>query len=103
MACHAPPLKNKKEKFYYSLCSPISFLNFASFLNGMGLELGNGLFLTFLQYVLLVRNHERKPNVVFHYFIVSATYVPYLDILEQQTTESSINGQFHCMQTIVLS
>ena len=33
--------------------------------------------------------HEWKPNVVIKHFMVSATYVPSQDVLEQQTTETA--------------
>jgi len=38
-----------------------------------------------------------------HYFMVSATYVPSLNILEQQTTETALNTQFKLVCTTVLS
>jgi len=38
-----------------------------------------------------------------HYFMVSATYVPSLDILEQQTTKTALNTQFELVSNAVLS
>ena len=38
-----------------------------------------------------------------HYFMVSATYVPSLDVLEQQTTETTLNTQFELVSNAVIS
>ena len=42
------------------------------------------------KYVVTCKScHEWKPNVVIKHFMVSATYVPSQDVLEQQTTETA--------------
>ena len=38
-----------------------------------------------------------------HYFMVSTTHVPSLDILEQQTTETALNTQFELVSNAVIS
>ena len=42
------------------------------------------------KYVVTCKSyHEWKPNVVNKHFMVSATYVPSQDVVEQQTTETA--------------